>query len=299
MKRRGFRKKSGSKILIYVFHKQDSVSINQTVRMEIRLQERRALVQDYCTRHKRHGTVFGNNLRYFLVFRSRKVIYCFIPKIASKQWKKELSVLEEEDDQIYGKVNDSFKNDLNHFSREEVEKMLKNYFTFLFVRDPMERVLSAYKDKFLKENKAFHRAIGRRIVKQYRSNATQQALEKGSDVTFPEFTNFVVDSHRRLDEHWAPFDKLCHPCAVNYDFIGRYEDLGEDAPYLTQKTGIDDLVSFPPFRASNTTAEMLHYYSQIPKARILQIAKIYESDYEMFGYPFPGQLEALFNSSYS
>ena len=265
--------------------------------MEIRLQERKARVQDYCKRHKRKDTLFGHDLRYFVVFRSRKLIYCFIPKVASKQWKKELSGLEEEDKQIYRKVNGRFKNNLNNFSPEEVDQILQNYFTFLFVRDPMERVLSAYKDKFLKENMSFHRAFGRRIIKQYRRNATQQALETGSGVTFPEFTNFVVDSHRFPDEHWAPFDRLCHPCAVNYDFIGRYEDLAEDAPYLVKKAGITDRVSFPPFLASNTTAEMLHYYSQIPKMRISQMAKIYESDYELFGYSFPGQLGALFNSN--
>ena len=278
--------------LIYIFRKQDSANINHSLRMEIRLQERKARVQDYCNRHKRKDTVFGHDLRYFLIFRSRKLIYCFIPKVASTQWKKELSGLEEEDKQIFRKVNGSLEN-----IRQEVEEMLKNYFTFLFVRDPMERVLSAYKDKFLNENKPFHRAIGRRIIKQYRRNATQQALETGSGVTFPEFANFVVDSHRFPDEHWTPFDRLCHPCAVNYDFIGRYEDLAEDAPYLVKKAGIDDRVSFPPFRASDTTAEMLHYYSQIPKMRIFQIAKLYESDYEIFGYPFPGQLGALFNST--
>ena len=266
--------------------------------MEIRLQERKALVQDYCKRHNRSAdTVLGHNLHYFLVFRSRKVIYCFIPKVSSKQWKKELSSLEEEDQQIYGKVNGTFKNNLNNFSPQEVEEMLKNYFTILFVRDPMERVLSAYRDKFLKENKSFHRAFGRRIVKNYRRNATQQALETGSDVTFSEFANFVVDSHRFPDEHWSPFDKLCHPCAVKYDFIGHYEELTEDALYLAKKAGIDDRVSFPPFRPSNTTAKMLHYYSQIPKMKNFQIAKLYESDYEMFGYPFPGQLRVLFNST--
>ena len=283
-------------ILIYIFHKQDSAGINQSLRMEIRLQERKALVQDYCKRHNRHNTVIGRDLRHFLVFRSAKVIYCFIPKVSSSEWKKQLSALVEEDKQIYGDVEKgNLRNNLRHFPRQEVQQMLNNYFTFLFVRDPMERVLSAYKNKFLKDNKYFHRRYGRDIIKQYRLNATQQALKTGSGVTFPEFTKYLVKI-RSFNEHWAQFDKLCHPCAVNYDFIGRYENLAEDAPYLIKKAGIDDRVSFPPFRPSNTTAEMLHYYSQIPKQRILQMAKIYESDYEMFGYSFPGRLGAIFNS---
>ena len=261
--------------------------------MKIRLQERKALVQDYCKRHNRHNTVIGRDLRHFLVFRSAKVIYCFIPKVSSSHWKKQLSALVEEDKQIY---QGSLKNSLNKFPRQEAQQMLKNYFTFLFVRDPLERVLSAYKDKFAKNNKYFHQAYGRDIIKRYRPNASKQTLNTGSGVTFPEFTRHVVETQSR-NEHWQAFDKLCHPCAVNYDFIGRFENLYEEASYLIKKAGIDDRVSSDSFHSSNTSADMLHYYSQIPKERILQMAKIYESDYKMFGYSFPGQLGALFNST--
>ena len=45
------------------------------------------------------------------------------------------------DKKIY---NGSSKNNLSKFPRQEVEQMLKNYFRFLFVRDPTERVVSAY-----------------------------------------------------------------------------------------------------------------------------------------------------------
>ena len=283
---------------MYNFHTQDgSTSMDQSLKMKIRLQERKALVQDYCKRHNRNAdTVLGHDLRYFLVFQSRKVIYCFIPKVSSTQWQKELLGLEEEDKQIYPKVNGSYEKNFNNFSPQEVEEMLKNYFTFLFVRDPMERVLSAYKNKFLLDNNYFHRTYGRGIIKRYRPNATKEALETGSGVTFPEFTRHVVEIQSR-NEHWQSFDKLCHPCAVNYDFIGRFENLYEDASYLIKKAGIDDRVSSDSFHSSNTAADMLHYYSQIPKERILQMAKIYESDYEMFGYPFPGQLGALLRSN--
>jgi len=98
----------------------------------------------------------------------------------------------------------------------------------------MERVLSAYKDKFVKDNKYFYRAYGRIIIKRYRPNPTKQALEIGSGVTFPEVTKYVIERRMRK-EHRQAFDKLCHPCAVNYDFIGRFENLFEDARYLIKK----------------------------------------------------------------
>lgn len=257
------------------------------------------MVADYCKRHKASDSLFGTNLRYFLVFRKRKVIYCFVPKVASTQWQKELFVLKEEDEEMSRDANVTVaKNNLNYFSEQEARQMLKSYFTFLFVRDPMERILSAYKDKLLEDNKIFRHAIGRKIIARFRPNATQHALETGSVVTFPEFTSFLLQA-KEYDEHWRPFDNLCHPCAINFDFIGHYEDLAEEAPYLVKKAGIDDRVSFPPVRASNTTADLLQYYSQIPNTKILQLAKIYENDYKMFNFPFPGKLAKLFDSEES
>ncbi|XP_022805347.1 carbohydrate sulfotransferase 11-like [Stylophora pistillata] len=278
-----------------------SVELTNDRKLEGRLIARRKMVEDYCKKHKTSHPLLGTNLRYFLVFRKRKIIYCYIPKVASTQWKKELLVLKEEDEQVYRHANVTVaNNNLNYYPAQEAEKMLKNYFTFLFVRDPLERILSAYKDKLLKDNKIFRRAIGRKIIAQFRSNATRHALETGSDVTFPEFMNFLLKTRAyTYDEHWKPFDNLCHPCTINYDFIGKYEDLAEEAPYLVKKAGIDDRVSFPPFRASNTTADLLHYYSQIPTTKILQLAKIYESDYKMFNFPFPGKLAKLFDSKHS
>ena len=84
------------------------------------------------------------------------------PKCQAHIGKTGLSALVEEDKKIY---QGTLKNDLSKFPRHEVEPML-------FVRDPMERVLSAYKDKFIKDNKYFHQWYGRGIIKRYRPNTT-------------------------------------------------------------------------------------------------------------------------------
>ena len=47
---------------------------------------------------------------------------------------------------------------------------------------------------------------------------------------------------------------------------------------------------------SRTRGELLKYYSQIPLERIVQLRRVYHSNFEMFGYPFPGPLQALFNN---
>ena len=110
-----------------------------------------------------------------------------------------MSPLVEHDKQIY---KGSLKTDLSRFPPQKVEQILKNYFAFLFVRDPIERVLSTYKDKFVKDNEYYHPVYGRDIIKRYRPNATKQALETGSAETLPEFTKYAIRS--------------CHP----YQLVG-------------------------------------------------------------------------------
>ena len=172
----------------------------------------------------------------------------------------------------------------------------------MFVREPFERLLSAYKDKFLLRRTVDHRFLetyGRKIIAKFRPNATQQALRAGNDVTFPEFIEYILKDgvHEGLNWHWNTYDDQCRPCKVSYNFIGRFEFLSEDANYVLRKTGTYNLTSFPIANYSNTRRELLKYYSQIPLEWILQLGRVYLSSFAMFGYPFPGPLEALFRNA--
>lgn len=46
--------------------------------------------------------------------------------------------------------------------------------TFLIVRHPLERLLSAYRDKFERANRHFYEAYGKEIVRRYRPRAKGQ-----------------------------------------------------------------------------------------------------------------------------
>ena len=42
--------------------------------------------------------------------------------------------------------------------------------------------------------------------------------------------------------HWTRYYDICHFCAVKYDFVGKIEDIFEDADYVLHDAGLDDLV---------------------------------------------------------
>lgn len=152
---------------------------------------------------------------------------------------------------------------LSDYPAGRAAHMLSAYTKFLFVRHPFERLLSAYRNKLERRHDSsryFQSRFGRRIVRRYRANATARSLRDGDDVTFAEFAAFVADTRLTVfNEHWAPIDRLCRPCAVNYDFIGKHESLFQDSDYLLKHVvGAPD-VRFPKGPDSDTSAQLVRY----------------------------------------
>lgn len=82
--------------------------------------------------------------------------------------------------------------------------------------------------------------------------------------------------------------RLCHPCQVKYDFIGKLETLETDAEHLLKLLKVDHLIRFPS-GAQNKTATSWErdWFAQIPISTQRQLYKLYELDFELFGYPKP------------
>ena len=237
-------------------------------------------------------------MRHLVVIDEARIIYCSIPKVASTEWREALAVYHRPDGRVQGKQaqNRTLWKHMNEYSNRNVTEKIQHYYKFLFVREPFERLLSAYKSKFLAKNELYHRTFGREIIKKFRENATEHAKNSGDDVTFLEFVKHVAFAEK-YEEHWRPYYQLCHACSVDYNFIGHLETIDEDAPFLVKEARIDDRVTFKSRRRSRTSSDLLSYYSQIPFRFLQRLEYIYLKDFEMFGYPFPGPLKSLFKTN--
>ena len=103
--------------------------------------------------------------------------------------------------------------------------MLKHFFKLLFVRHPIERLISAYRNKF-GEIESFQLRFGVDIVEKFRPKEKFRS-GKGDDVSFIEFAQFL-DSRKNVsrefwNEHWSPVKNLCQPCNVHYHAVGEYQ----------------------------------------------------------------------------
>ena len=183
---------------------------------------------------------------------------------------------------------------LSQYSDEDIKLRLKTYFKLFFVREPFERLLSAYSDKFVKSRHTWKvgysfEPFEKQMVNNFK-RVDPNSDEKGS---FTKFIYYVSGVGFNREPHWTSYDSLCHPCEIDYDFIGHFEHMPDEGPYILRQTGMDRVATFPEFVTHNTTAKLLHEYAPIPKQKIVELAKAFEKDFDTLGYKFPGPLTDL------
>ena len=195
---------------------------------------------------------------------------------------------------------------LRDFPADQHKQIWETHFKFTFVRKPFERILSAYKDKFVYPS-PFDRLVlkfyGIEILTNFRPNASQSALEMLNDITSREFIEYLVTKGSNkstpvMDWHWDNYVNICGMCAINYDFIGHYETFDQDLADFKEAAELSPEVA-KRFNArannkSNTASSMLSYYSQIPIEWIDILGRLFRANFEMFNYDFPGPLKSLF-----
>lgn len=234
-----------------------------------------------------------NNL---IVDDRNRILYCYVPKVACTNWKRVMLILT-------GRTNEtsplSIRSDsvhrMNVFTKlsqlepDAIRHRLQTYTKFLFVRHPIERVLSAFRNKFQKNYTSsayFKKRFGVKIIKKYRQGIDPaQVPATGDGVKFPEFVSYLIDTKRsQLNEHWAPVSDMCHPCAVRYQIIGKYETLAEDSEYILRKVGAPPSLHFPEIIPSKTTGFVESYFDMLSEEQQRDLIEIYRDDFEIFGY---------------
>ena len=202
-----------------------------------------------------------------------KLLQCSVPKDASSTWLSLFMKMINPD----GLTNadkytkwDRISLLYNHTDLRLVGERYQTYTKFLITRNPFERLLSAYTDKFMKLGGGYAKKFGPIIITaNYLSDIQQELLErmrenlkKGStqlneslneslvrqikrldagaanvNITFREFLNYIIITvgkvgRQSLDYHWAPVSVICNPCSVRYDFIAKFETINEDSKAL-------------------------------------------------------------------
>ena len=228
-----------------------------------------------------------------LVDKKNKVLYCVIPKTGCSTWKtlfvnlsgnawrvKPGKVI-----RVHGSnINRYGLKYLNQYSTEERAEIFndKSYLRFIVVRNPFDRLVSAFTDKIK----------GGIFSVPYMKKYLKTSNEKRR-VNFTEFTTYLSQQYKpaKVDIHWQKYEDLCQPCSVHYDFILKLETVDVDLPQFLDKIKanrslIENLTVRNTKRNKTFTGRILEDFADVPKSVASKLYNVYKADFEYFGYSF-------------
>ncbi|XP_042718314.1 carbohydrate sulfotransferase 9-like [Lagopus leucura] len=220
-----------------------------------------------------------------------KFTYCEVPKVGCSNWKRTIFILQEglnveaseiEHDHIH---QTSLIRRLSAYPPAMREQFLNNYTKVMFTRHPLERLVSAYRDKLLHSEPYYSITVANQIKAMFRKN--KNSSEK---VSFQEFVSFITAKPpNNLDIHWKPMFLLCDPCNIHYDILGKYETLGLDSVQVLKAIGAPASLQYPSLKRygseKRTNSDItLEYLRQLSSEQIEKIQKLYQMDFLLFNY---------------
>nr|XP_039260304.1 carbohydrate sulfotransferase 9-like isoform X1 [Styela clava] len=221
-----------------------------------------------------------------------KLLACLIPKVGCTNFKKVLLVAEglvnaSDATELSGDIHDIANLNLHLQTLSDVKEIkhrLNTYYKVIMVREPLHRMLSAYRNKFENSKNEFFKRMAKKLHEKY-SNSSIPTDKSSPLLSFKEFATHVSSTDDN-NEHWQLFYRLCSPCAVKYDFIAKLETISDDMPFIMNTIGMSNMTfpqNYPPQK--RTDDEKLEtYFKEIPDLRGLLVKK-YKYDSELFGYP--------------
>uniref|UniRef100_H3A3F7 Carbohydrate sulfotransferase n=1 Tax=Latimeria chalumnae TaxID=7897 RepID=H3A3F7_LATCH len=240
------------------------------------------------SKSRNYENVFTKQL---FIEHTHKFIYCEVPKVGCSNWKRillmlKMNITREAVEFEHNAVHSSpLLKRLSAYPRKEQMAMLKNYTKVMFSRNPLERLVSAYRDKLLHSHPYYSKTLAERIKKLYRNNT-----KMAERVSFGEFVQFLLDTHNE-DVHWRQMIKLCDPCNIEYDFLGHYDTMERDADNILRFIGAPEDLHYPSFKEQGTESRTNlglteQFLMNLTRVQIDGLKELYKNDSLLFGYPF-------------
>ncbi|XP_077197073.1 carbohydrate sulfotransferase 9-like [Paroedura picta] len=200
-----------------------------------------------------------------LVNNKLQLLYCKVPATGVEGWEHQLETLEEKENitlQLPVPIHQHFGTPrmLSQYNLTSMETLLKSYTKVIFIREPFQRLISAY----------MHGLAGSLTFKEF----VQHILHRGS-------SNASIE--------WKPLVSLCQPCLVHYDYIIMFGFLSSEVPHLMQRAGLlgdHQLPKFIDFKI-HWTYDWLEeqMFSTLSRAQKKHLCHFFRFDFAAFHFP--------------
>jgi SAM-dependent methyltransferase len=178
-------------------------------------------------------------LRRYVVNQKYKIIYCPIPKNACTLFRTIMVKHSDAGEKYEKSQHDIHKylvqNDTGVKLNDFLELKKSEYFKFVVLRNPFDRLVSAYLDKIAKRHKL---APFVRDVVESVYNSLDQEPDYRRSITFSQFVHYLVKTEDySLNEHWRPQHTFLGEGMIEFDLIGQFEKLDLVIESLENKFG--------------------------------------------------------------
>lgn len=238
--------------------------------------------------------------RQLFVDENYKFIYCEVPKVGCSNWKKIVLLLTLNLSRDIFEVSQKEIHQTNLLKRlssyppEQQEELLNSFTKAMFTRHPLERLVSAYRDKLLGNEPYYSGTVANEIKALFRKDKNFTGA-----VTFQEFVNYIVTSNKEyLDVHWKPMSLLCDPCNIQYDILGKYETLEDDVNHTLNRIRVPEIVRYPDskFYTQRTNKNLTtQYLRKLDWNQIQKLMELYQLDFSLFNYTFTAEMKMSFS----
>ena len=234
-----------------------------------------------------------------MIDEKHKLIYCVVPKAACTTWK---TILKDATDNP--KAKHTNPHDLSsmrkvlqlpmmsHLNISDIRSKLlsPDYFKLLVVRHPIDRLISAFREKVVRGN------YNPWISKYIKTHVRKRRNSFDNKLTWREFVSFLVKEQgegtrsvynlHANDIHWRRQVDLSHPCCISYNHVIKVETMEHDAPPVLDllynaKRGL------PKLHLSARTEErnaIVKEYQDLPPTIKTGLINRYMDDFRLFGY---------------
>ena len=186
---------------------------------------------------------------------------------------------------------------LSVYPPEMIKHRLQTYTKVILVRHPFDRLMSAYKDKFVYK-RFFSKMYQRFIIETLGQDAVMQ--NGRVRISFKQFLELVSHGYDEgfRNRHWQSYMDLCLPCHVHYDYILKMETLKSDsqeALSLFLNEG-QTSVTLPHLNDKRPFVEKLDSaskaFGELDPDMIQDLMRIYKADFDLFGYEWDAKKRA-------
>ena len=256
--------------------------------------------------------------RHLLVDDHTKTLFCFAPKVGCTNLKLALFYVQgliDKDDLIKAR-DDIDQNKLEEciiltslLSRNKPEKIaiIKSNFKFIMYRNPLERLLSAYRSKVsryplvgLQKDVPHYNWLRRRIfARTHPIDYKGWILHGGQfivNISFTDFIEYWLTYDLSSDEHFRTIFSLCEPCRIHYHYYGNFKTFDKDARVFLNRIGEEaELLRSGYYEdvGNIATSQLLNqYYEQLNLYQKFAVVRKLSMDLDFYYHVFPTEKDS-------